>query len=234
MALMIATEALQGVPPAVLAFAAEQGVTAYLPAMVEMTRRLFPTAALAVLVEDDPEIANDRHIVLEVDTNGMTTEEIVAELAAVRRGLSSTAHPHTSASSGWGLCDFMNERGFLVEARLLVSDRANRRGAGFEPRLLCRFSRRVALARRLGLCGPSRRASTQIPLALSCQLRRSDGTGRGQRPERLARASQLWQYQLRRTHTQTNARASVIVAEQIILALNAAAAGTASSRSGTR
>ncbi len=60
------------VPPEVLAFAEEQGVSAYLPAVLAMTQRLFPDARrMAVLVEDDPEIANDRHIVLEVDVCGL-------------------------------------------------------------------------------------------------------------------------------------------------------------------
>jgi hypothetical protein len=47
-------------------FAEEQGVSAYLPAVVEMTRRIFPMAPMQVIVEGDPEIANDYHIVLEV------------------------------------------------------------------------------------------------------------------------------------------------------------------------
>lgn len=56
------------VPPEVVAFAEEQGVAECLPGFLEVTRRVFPTARrLAVVVEDDPEIANDRHIVIEVD-----------------------------------------------------------------------------------------------------------------------------------------------------------------------
>jgi hypothetical protein len=56
------------VPPEVHAFAAEAGVAPYLPAVLELLSRTFPTARrFAVLVEDDPEIANDRHIVFEVD-----------------------------------------------------------------------------------------------------------------------------------------------------------------------
>src|SRR5712692_7928280 len=53
-------------PPEVLAFAAEQGVTAYLLPVLEMTQRIFPNTPPTVVVEDDPEIANDRHIVLLV------------------------------------------------------------------------------------------------------------------------------------------------------------------------
>jgi len=57
-----------GVPPEVTAFAVEHGVAAYLPTMLETTQRLFPNAhRLAVRVTEDPEIANDRHLVFEVD-----------------------------------------------------------------------------------------------------------------------------------------------------------------------
>lgn len=56
------------VHPQVLSFAEEQGVVAYLPAVLAMTRRIFPTWPIKVLLEGDPEIANDWHIVLEVET----------------------------------------------------------------------------------------------------------------------------------------------------------------------
>ena len=47
------------VPPEALAFAAEQGVAAYLPAVLQMTQRRFSDARrLAVWVEEDPEIPN--------------------------------------------------------------------------------------------------------------------------------------------------------------------------------
>jgi hypothetical protein len=50
----------------VLTFAKEQGVAAYLPAVLAMTRRIFPAWPIKVFLEDDPEIANDWHIILEV------------------------------------------------------------------------------------------------------------------------------------------------------------------------
>ena len=73
---------LPAVPPEVQAFAEEQGVTPYLPAVLEMTRRIFPQAPLTVLVEDDPEIANDRHIVLEV---ALTSRDVDPLFAARQR-----------------------------------------------------------------------------------------------------------------------------------------------------
>jgi hypothetical protein len=60
----------------VTAFAEKEGVAPYLPAVLEMTRRIFPTALMRVLVEDDPEIANDWHLVIEVDIAGMTGERL--------------------------------------------------------------------------------------------------------------------------------------------------------------
>ena len=65
--------------PAVQDFAAEQGVAAYLPQVLAMTRQLFPDARrLAIDVEDDPEIPQDRHLVIEVDVAGLSVDQYVA------------------------------------------------------------------------------------------------------------------------------------------------------------
>lgn len=56
------------IPPEVIAFAREQGVEKYLPELVELARQVYPSATrFEVFTEDDPEIANDRHIVFELD-----------------------------------------------------------------------------------------------------------------------------------------------------------------------
>ena len=56
------------IPPDVVAFAREQGVEKYLPELVEWARQVYPSATrFDVFTEDDPEIADDRHIVLELD-----------------------------------------------------------------------------------------------------------------------------------------------------------------------
>ena len=66
------------VPAEVRTFAAQQGVASYLPAVLEMTARKFRDARrLAVIVEEDREIANDRHIVINVDIAGITPEQYV-------------------------------------------------------------------------------------------------------------------------------------------------------------
>ena len=59
------------VPREVLDFAAEQGVAEYLPAVLEMTARIFPGGLKDVIVEDDPEIANDRHILIGVHAKNL-------------------------------------------------------------------------------------------------------------------------------------------------------------------
>src|SRR5438105_15273334 len=59
-------------------FAAEQGVGQYLPAVLEMTRRLFPTARrLAVRLEADWEIADQSYIVFEVEVVGWDVPQAV-------------------------------------------------------------------------------------------------------------------------------------------------------------
>ncbi len=69
---------LPPISPEVQAFAAEAGVADYLLPVLEMTQRIFPDARrLEVLVEEDPEIANDRHIVLEVDVPDRDPQQYV-------------------------------------------------------------------------------------------------------------------------------------------------------------
>ncbi len=78
MAATTTSGALAALSPEVLKFAAEQGVGDYLPAVLEMTQRIFPDAPLSVFVEGDPEIANDYHIVLEVAVSSTDAEELFA------------------------------------------------------------------------------------------------------------------------------------------------------------
>jgi hypothetical protein len=70
------SEPLPEVPAEVRAFAEQEGVTAYLPAVLEMTRRIFPAAPLRMFVEDDPEIPDDRHLVLKVELSGLDAQQL--------------------------------------------------------------------------------------------------------------------------------------------------------------
>ncbi len=56
------------IPPEVVAFAREQCVEKYLPEVVELARQVYPSATrFDIFTEDDPEIADDRHIIFELD-----------------------------------------------------------------------------------------------------------------------------------------------------------------------
>jgi hypothetical protein len=62
-----------------VSFAADQGVDGYLPQVLEMTRRQFPAARrIDVNIEDDPEIVDDRHVVIAVEVPDLDPEEYVA------------------------------------------------------------------------------------------------------------------------------------------------------------
>lgn len=53
----------------VAAFAREQGVEKHLPELVALSQRIFPTASrFEILLEEDPEIADDHHIVFRLAT----------------------------------------------------------------------------------------------------------------------------------------------------------------------
>jgi hypothetical protein len=68
MSMPIPTPAAFQWPPEVLEFAAQSKVAEYLDPLLEATRRLFPTArSLRVYLADDPEIRDDRHIVIRVE-----------------------------------------------------------------------------------------------------------------------------------------------------------------------
>lgn len=55
------------VPVEVTAFARELGVEQYLPELIALSHRTFPSAErFEILLEDDPEIADDRHIVFRL------------------------------------------------------------------------------------------------------------------------------------------------------------------------
>jgi hypothetical protein len=62
----------------VLTFATEQGVRSYLRAVLEMTNQVFQGRPITVMVDEDPEIANDRHIVIDVEVTGFDAEQMFA------------------------------------------------------------------------------------------------------------------------------------------------------------
>jgi hypothetical protein len=66
------------VPPEVLQFAAENGVSEYLYPVMELASSIFPSRPLTVLLEGDPEIADDWHIVFEMGVADRSVDELVA------------------------------------------------------------------------------------------------------------------------------------------------------------
>jgi hypothetical protein len=66
-------------PTEVVSFAITHNLDSYLEPLLEITRRLFPTARrLAVRVDKDPEIRDEAHIAFEVEVAGLTPVEAVA------------------------------------------------------------------------------------------------------------------------------------------------------------
>lgn len=76
----LTTLPLPEVSPEVYAFAEKAGVADYLPAVLAMTRRIFPTWPLRVYLEDDPEIADERYIVLELQMPDEVKVDCAVEL----------------------------------------------------------------------------------------------------------------------------------------------------------
>jgi hypothetical protein len=70
--------ALPTVPPEVLQFAVESGVSDYLVPVLELANGIFPGRPMKVLLEGDPEIENDWHIVFEVDVADLSVDELIA------------------------------------------------------------------------------------------------------------------------------------------------------------
>ena len=62
-----------------VASAAEQlGVTLELPQVIAMTQAVFPGDAVRVVIDDDPEIADDRHLAIVVRASTESVDQLVA------------------------------------------------------------------------------------------------------------------------------------------------------------
>ena len=83
----VETRPLPAIPQDVLAFAAEKGVTDYLPALYDLTRRAFLGAAFTASVIEDPEIEDYKHIIFDVDTSGMDTAQMLAAEDSWTKGI---------------------------------------------------------------------------------------------------------------------------------------------------
>jgi hypothetical protein len=66
------------IPPEVLAFATERGVSCYLPAAIDLARQAFSSSALVVSLGQDAEDESHQYIALDVEVGGMSTEDLLA------------------------------------------------------------------------------------------------------------------------------------------------------------
>jgi hypothetical protein len=91
------TPAIQPLPIAlsreVLEFAAEQGVADYLAAVLEMTNRVCSDGLKQVVLEADPEIAGDRHIVVVVKVNNLDVPQGLEMRSRWHSGLFESCPP---------------------------------------------------------------------------------------------------------------------------------------------
>jgi hypothetical protein len=77
MAALVLPEVEVKIPADVLALAKAHGVDSYLPDVIALTQRLYPSRSVYLVIEEDPEIADDRRICLEVDATGFSVEQLV-------------------------------------------------------------------------------------------------------------------------------------------------------------
>ena len=67
-----------GLTSEVTAAAEQLGVTSELPQVIAMTQAVFPGDAVRVEIDDDPEIADDRHLAIVVRATAETVDQLVA------------------------------------------------------------------------------------------------------------------------------------------------------------
>ncbi len=68
------------IPPEVRTFAHEQGVEQHLPGLIDLSHRVFPEASrFEILLDDDPDIPDDRHIVFRLAVPIGVPESLAAD-----------------------------------------------------------------------------------------------------------------------------------------------------------
>jgi len=76
------------IPPEVLTFVTERGVSRYLPAAIDLARQAFPSSALVVSLGQDAEDESHQYIALDVEVGGMSTEDLLAGQRTWSTGIS--------------------------------------------------------------------------------------------------------------------------------------------------
>jgi hypothetical protein len=75
-------------PSGVQEFANEKGVGRYLNAVIDLARQAFPSSALCVSLGQDAEDEGHRYIALDVEADGLATEDLLAGQRTWSAGLS--------------------------------------------------------------------------------------------------------------------------------------------------
>lgn len=82
------------IPPEVAALAKEHGVSEYLPAILAMLQQVLVGARrIDVLVDEDPEIPDDRHIVFEIGLPCQDVNDYLRAKDALDEGLIRVCPP---------------------------------------------------------------------------------------------------------------------------------------------
>ncbi len=66
------------ISPEIAEVANQLGVSAQLPDVIAMTQRVFPDCPWYIEIDDDPEIANDRHLAIVVRDRFIDVEQALA------------------------------------------------------------------------------------------------------------------------------------------------------------
>jgi hypothetical protein len=83
----LATAPRPAITPDVEAFAVEKGVQRFLDAVIDLARQAFPACALRVSLDHDAEEDAHQYIALDVETAGLTADELLAGQSAWSAGL---------------------------------------------------------------------------------------------------------------------------------------------------
>ena len=82
------TSSRPAVPPEVQEYAIEKSVNRYLNAVIDLARQAFPSSALCVSLGQDAEDEGHRYIALDVEADGLATEDLLAGQRTWSAGLS--------------------------------------------------------------------------------------------------------------------------------------------------
>jgi hypothetical protein len=83
----LATAPRPAIQPDVDAFATEKGIGPYLDVAIDLARQAFPASGLRVSLDHDAEEEAHRYIALDVETAGLTVDQLLTGQTAWSAGL---------------------------------------------------------------------------------------------------------------------------------------------------